>query len=196
LNFLKALTGVSVLSVWQQILKNLLIFGLFNTFRICKDEEMKSIFLSIFILVFSSCGKNSSSDSNRERSQDAITQNEYMEILNSHRQRLGLRPLIYTLIIEPVAHEHSDDMARGKTSFGHSGWRARCRKITDELRGNACSEIVAMGQKTPQAVFDAWYNSSSHRASLENPRYTHTGLGVVKNSKGVIYWTQLFLEVQ
>jgi len=156
---------------------------------------MKTILIFTLLFGVLSCGKTKNS-SGLERSQEAITQSEYMEILNSHRQRLGLKPLIYSYIIEPVAYEHSDDMAKKNTSFGHNGWRARCRKITDELRGNACSEIVAMGQKTPQAVFDAWYKSSSHRTSLENPRYTHTGLGFVKNSKGVIYWTQLFLEVQ
>ena len=155
---------------------------------------MKTTLILVLIFGALSCGKKEVSSA-PERSQDAITQNEYLDILNNHRTKLGLAPLIYSFIIEPVAYEHSLNMAEKRTSFGHNGWRSRCREITDKLRGNACSEIVAMGQKTPQAVFDAWHNSSSHRNSLENPRYTHTGLGFVKNEKGVMYWTQLFLEV-
>lgn len=163
--------------------------------QICQYGEMNKILISFSLILLLSCGKDSA-DSNPERRQEAVTQGEYLEILNQHRQALGLNRLEHSYVIEAVAYEHSSFMAEAPGRFNHNGWKGRCDRISSELKGNACSEIIAMGQKTPQAVFDSWYKSSSHRASLENPRYTHTGLGFVTNSKGVTYWTQLFLEVK
>lgn len=34
-----------------------------------------------------------------------------------------------------------------------------------------------------------------HRRELENPAFTHTGLGIFKDGKGVIYWTQMMVRL-
>lgn len=157
-------------------------------------SNMKFLFILAVSAFITSCGKNSESMTHEEY-QELELQSEYLNLVNAHRRDMGLRSLKYSKEIEEVAKGHSLNMALKKVFFGHSGWKNRCNEIRNYLGGNACSEIVAMGQQDTKAVFDAWLNSPSHRASIEDSRYTHTGLGFAVNSKGVIYWTQLFLDV-
>jgi uncharacterized protein YkwD len=126
---------------------------------------------------------------------DAFTQ-EYMELVNEHRMRLGIGTVKYADSIAEVALGHSQNMGNKSVPFGHLGSRLRCQRIRRPFPGsNMCGEIVAMGQRSPQQVFDAWMNSPGHREAIENPEYTHSGLGWYRNSSGTLYWTQLFLEV-
>lgn len=127
---------------------------------------------------------------------EATIREEYMDLVNSHRQDIGVRALIYSAYIEGVAQEHSENMAKGLVPFGHAGSSLRCQKIISELGpANLCGEIVAQGQDNASEVYKAWMNSSGHKSKIENARYTHSGLGMAKNPKGVIFWTQIFLEV-
>lgn len=121
---------------------------------------------------------------------------EYMELLNDHRNSLGLRPLILSGQMEGVAFTHSLNMANKLVIFSHIGSSARCSKVQSDLGGgNLCGEVIAMGQKNAHAVFRSWINSPGHKAILENARYTHTGLGYIKNANGTHYWTQILLEM-
>ena len=52
-------------------------------------------------------------------------------------------------------------------------------------------ENIAKGQKTPEAVVNAWMNSEGHRANILNSNYTQMGLGYTAN--GVVYWCQMFI---
>lgn len=162
---------------------------------------MKTLLIFSLLLGVISCGKNSSSSSSspgpeRERPEvtDETFEAEYIKLLNNYRVSLGLRKLVYVKRIEEVANEHSLYMAGGRGRFGHRGWKGRCSKLMQELHGESCSEIVAMGQTTPLDVLNAWLSSRTHRRMLENPQFTHTGLGIRKNGQGIHYWTQLLLE--
>jgi uncharacterized protein YkwD len=133
---------------------------------------------------------------NPQTKDDSLIREEYINLVNSHRQNLGTRALIYSDYIEDVAQEHSENMAEGKVPFGHTGSSVRCQKIITELGpANLCGEIVAQGQDNAKEVFASWIGSLAHKSKIENSRYTHTGLGIARNSRGVIYWTQIFLEV-
>jgi len=121
---------------------------------------------------------------------------EYIELVNTHRRDLGLRALQVSPYIDLAALDHSQKMADKTIPFGHTGSATRCSLIINAIgSGNLCGEIVASGYKTPQSVFEGWIKSPTHKSKIENTRYTHTGLGFAKNSTGVIYWTQIFLEV-
>jgi uncharacterized protein YkwD len=164
-----------------------------------------------FLLFFLSCKKETINNINpMERVIDSISDStqvvatpaietwndEYMELLNNHRKGLGLRPLIVSPYIDLAALDHSQNMASKLVPFGHEGSSTRCAMIIQAFgEGNLCGEIVASGYKSPQAVFDGWLSSSGHKSKMEGTRYTHTGMGFAKSSAGVIYWTQIFLEV-
>jgi len=120
---------------------------------------------------------------------------EFMILLNNHRKNLGLRALILNDDLSTLSTEHSLDMAKNLVPFGHTGFSDRCKNSYVYLGGgNFCAENVAMGQKSPEAVFSAWMNSSGHRANMENSRITHTGFGYATNENNRIYWTQIFIE--
>jgi len=120
---------------------------------------------------------------------------EFMMLVNNHRRSLGLRDLIHNDQVGLIAQKHSQNMANGSVAFGHDGFSSRCSSAREELGGgNWCGENVAAGQKTPQAAFTSWMNSSGHRANIESARATHTGFGYAKTASGKLYWTQLFLQ--
>ena len=52
------------------------------------------------------------------------------------------------------------------------------------------AENIAKGQATPQAVVNAWMNSSGHRANILNPSFTKIGVGYVQSGN---YRTQMFI---
>lgn len=121
--------------------------------------------------------------------------NQFMKLINDHRISLGLLPLTHVEGLGEIAEGHSEDMASGRVAFGHTGFSDRCSEARTVLGGgNFCAENVAMGQKTVQAAYTAWMNSSGHRANIESSRPTHTGFGFAKSSSGTYYWTQIFLE--
>ena len=121
---------------------------------------------------------------------------EFMDLINQHRIDIGLHPLLIEEGIGNLASQHSLNMATGAVAFGHLGFSSRCLEAKLLLGGgNLCAENVAMGQRSPSAVFTAWMNSSGQRANIEQSRGTHTGFGYAQSTSGVYYWTQIFMEL-
>lgn len=134
----------------------------------------------------------------KEEKGEITQQDELLEYVNEHRMRIGLRRLIYSHAIEITAQNHSIRMSRKYFPFGHIGSKLRCRSILKALKidkGSLCGENVAMGQETPEEAFKAWMNSPEHREAIEDERFTHTGLGIFMDPGGVIYWTQIFVQI-
>ena len=55
-------------------------------------------------------------------------------------------------------------------------------------------ENLAMGQKTPEEVVQGWMDSPGHRANILKSEFGHLGVGVVMDSSGRLYWTQMFTD--
>lgn len=53
-------------------------------------------------------------------------------------------------------------------------------------------ENVAAGQKSASAAATAWYNSSGHRANMEDSTFKKIGVGMYELD-GIKYWVQLFI---
>jgi uncharacterized protein YkwD len=157
------------------------------------------IFILLSLIACNHQGSNSSSSSSRENTTAPVEREtlttRFMALVNNHRKSMGLKALTNVDSLSDIAFGHSQDMARKAVSFGHDGFSSRCSDARAALEsGNLCAENVAMGQKTAEAVFNAWMNSSSHRANIENSRLTHSGLGIAVSSDGTYYWTHLFIE--
>lgn len=149
----------------------------------------------MFILIFTlSCGKNGGGPSST-RSLEAFESDEYLELMNDHRETLGLRRLRWLGVIQDRAFEHSFAMAQGIRPFGHTGLSLRCSKLEAELASSACGEIVARGQISAEEVLKSWLGSSAHRASIERADWTDTGVAIAISSEGTYYWTQIFLRL-
>ena len=164
---------------------------------------MTNLFWSLILLSsLVACGDGFDKKANTGRTQESQEEDtysinqQYLQLVNEHRISMQLRPLTYQPIIEEIALSHSKGMGLHVRPFGHMGFSVRCRRLRNRLgKVQLCGEIVAMGQKDIKDVFKAWMTSPKHRDELENPRYTHTGLGIYKDELGLGYWTQMFVEL-
>ncbi|MFG1946597.1 CAP domain-containing protein [Nonomuraea sp. NPDC048826] len=122
-------------------------------------------------------------------------ENEVVRLTNAERAKGGCQALKHDPQLNKAASGHSADMA-AKNYFSHTSQDGRT--FMDRIRqagftgGRGWAENIAMGQRTPADVVNAWMNSSGHRANIMNCSYNLIGVGAVKNAKGQIYWTQNF----
>ncbi len=115
----------------------------------------------------------------------------YMET-NVFRKTKGLSELELREELNIIAQQHSENMARGKISFGHSGFKKRntlALKSMSNIKGFA--ENVAFGASTGKDVVLMWKNSEGHRQNMMG-RFRFVGIGVARDKKGIIYYTQVF----
>jgi uncharacterized protein YkwD len=120
--------------------------------------------------------------------------NEILKLINDHRKTLGKAELQFDAVIFEQALNHSTNMAKGTTPFGHDGFSARTAAIRETLSGNgSAAENVASGYTTAQAVVNGWLGSSGHKANIEGD-YNKTAVSAVKSSDGTMYYTQFFYK--
>ena len=117
---------------------------------------------------------------------------EVIRLVNEIRAQNGLRALTYDWELSRVARYKSQDM-KDNRYFSHTsptyGSPFQMMKSFG-ISYRSAGENIAKGQRTPQAVVDAWMNSSGHRANILNAAYTHIGVGYVADGN---YWTQMFI---
>jgi uncharacterized protein YkwD len=115
-------------------------------------------------------------------------------LINAHRKSVGLQPLQLSEVESDVAAKHSYNMASGKLPFGHKDLKKRMEIIAKQVGYiSATGENVAYGQMSAHDVVDGWLKSSGHRKNIEGD-FTLTGIGVAKDKKGMVYYTQVFTK--
>ena len=113
---------------------------------------------------------------------------------NQFRRSKGLPALVMRDDLNAIARRHSEDMARGRRSFGHGGYNQReseIQKIIKPFYGMA--ENVAYGARSGKEVVSQWKNSSLHRRNMLGD-YKFIGIGTARDRRGVIYYTQIFVR--
>lgn len=119
---------------------------------------------------------------------------EIIGYVNAYRKQKGLSPLILLPTAAIEAKRHSVEMASKKLAFGHAGFDHRAAIIDRALKGTSSTgENVAYGRMTAFEVLTTWLKSKGHRENIEGD-FNYTGVGVAKDSQGVIYYTQLFAK--
>ena len=124
----------------------------------------------------------------------AVTQyeQEVIRLVNEIRVQNGLSALTYNWELSRVARIKSQDMVDNRY-FSHTSptYGTPFQMIRAfGLSYRSAGENIAYGQRTPQAVVNAWMNSSGHRANILSSSYTQIGVGYVANGH---YWTQMFI---
>ena len=125
-------------------------------------------------------------------SQLSAFEQQVVDLTNAERAKNGLPALKVDVNLSKVAREKSSDMQRNNyfshqsPTYGSPFDMMKKFGITYKSAG----ENIAMGQKTPSEVVQAWMNSEGHRANILNGSYTHIGVGYVANGN---YWTQQFI---
>jgi len=124
----------------------------------------------------------------------ATLNTDILTLINQHRKTLGLSELQALNVANAEAQQHSVDMVKGTTPFGHDGFESRVadiRKVTGFISGAA--ENVAYGNLTAAEVIDGWLHSPGHKKNIEG-NYNLTGIGTVQREDGVIFFTQIFIK--
>src|SRR5690606_207215 len=103
---------------------------------------MKNIFvLLIGLALIEACGKNAGGDAYgpltpQEQIDPLSAQEKYLELVNQHRKLLGLRNLVHSEVIEEVAMDYSETMAK-RGWISHLGLGGRCKRIRQMItQGN------------------------------------------------------------
>ena len=117
---------------------------------------------------------------------------DVLKFTNEFRRSKGLTALIENKDLDEIARKHSEDMARGRASFGHTGFNQRMDKARRSIKGmGTFAENVAYGVNTGKAVVSLWKNSSGHRTNMLG-NYRFIGIGTAQDRRGAIYYTQVF----
>lgn len=114
------------------------------------------------------------------------------DLVNAERAKEGLSPL---KLDETVAAAALVRAKETEISFSHTrpDGKSFSTALTEQgVNFRGAGENIAWGQKSPEAVMEAWMNSPGHRANILNEKFTTIGVGYYQNSSGTNYWTQLF----
>lgn len=117
---------------------------------------------------------------------------EILEEVNEYRASLGLSSLNDHNTSELLALGHSAYMAE-QNRASHDNFLFRSDYLINRGAEDV-SENVAYGYQSAESVLEGWLSSPSHKAAIEDPNYTHTGIAVVSNEVGIKFYTQLFVE--
>lgn len=130
---------------------------------------------------------------NSEEIMEESLAHQVVRLVNEERAKAGLPALTIDVNTEAAALVRAKEI---KQSFSHT--RPNGTQFATALKEQGVSyrgagENIAWGQKSPEAVMQAWMNSDGHRANILNPKFTKIGVGHYQDANGTNYWTQLFI---
>lgn len=112
-----------------------------------------------------------------------------LDTINKERKARGLSALVEKSGLTCAATRHSKDIGTRRvcTHTGRDGTNPGARIKACGYQTMGWGEIVACGQKTPEAAVKAWLNSPGHRAIMLSRDYKYFGGSMFNN-----YWTVAF----
>jgi uncharacterized protein YkwD len=123
---------------------------------------------------------------------DANLVDDVLSQTNKFRRSKGLPALIINEDLNAIAQKHSINMAKGRVGFGHGGFSKREAQAKRKINSlYSFAENVAYGPTTGKQVVTMWKNSSGHRRNMLG-RYKYIGIGIAKDRRGRIFYTQVF----
>jgi uncharacterized protein YkwD len=119
---------------------------------------------------------------------------DVLEQTNRFRKSKGLPALVMKDDLNEIAQKHSADMASGRVTFGHNGFKQREKQAMKKVSSaSAFAENVAYGATSGKEVVTMWKNSPGHRRNILGD-YKYIGIGTAKDRQGNIYFTQVFVD--
>lgn len=138
-------------------------------------------------------------------SRDQVLATCVFEQVNRLRMDMGSAPMLNHSGLNKLAAQHSEYMRRHRGTFEihgknvtHMGSEGRALVAMRIYNFVNSSENVAATMKCDSDVQSAsklvglWRNSPDHMATMGASAYTHTGVGIVTDSDGTVFATQLF----
>jgi len=115
-------------------------------------------------------------------------------LVNAHRASKRLASLAWSDVIADQARRHSQNMAAGRTRFGHGGLGRRLENIKPSIPWSRAAENAAISRSASGAL-TAWLKSRGHKRAIEG-NYDLTGIGVARSANGSVYFTQIFVKAK
>ncbi len=160
--------------------------------KIYKTKTRYLLLCLILITCITSCSKDNTSENNKNLETLSIT-DEILQLVNKHRASIEQPPLLVNILAKQLAEEHTAYMINEK-EISHFNFNNRANILINEANAISVGENVAYKQQSAKAVMEAWLNSEDHRKNIEGD-FTHIGIGVLKNSAGNNYFTQIFIKL-
>jgi len=151
------------------------------------------IALVLFVCTIASCSKESLETANIIEAENAKEiENELLSVVNEHRISIGQNELEFSAVAYDYANQHNDYMI-SIGSINHDNFSSRASKISSTIGAELVAENVAKDYDDAVEAFQGWYNSSSHKKTMEGD-FTHTAVSVKVNDAGKFYFTQIFFK--
>lgn len=131
----------------------------------------------------------------QNNSANKTIEQQVVDLVNKHRAENGLNPLKINSSVSRVAQAKSEDM-RDKNYFDHTSptYGSPFEMLKSfGVSYKTAGENIAKGQKTAEAVVNAWMNSEGHRKNILNANFEEIGIGYATGN-GTTYWTQMFIK--
>jgi uncharacterized protein YkwD len=134
----------------------------------------------------------------KEKSAFEMTKDEraLLDLLNKEREKHKLPALRPHPVLFKVAQAHSENMARQEKMEHVLDGKTPGKRVLDAgYEYGKVSENIAVSDipNTPlDLVVKTWMDSPTHRDNLLSNQVSETGLGIAKNKKGEVYYTQIF----
>lgn len=118
---------------------------------------------------------------------------ELMDLINAHRQSIGLQTLQPADCVSLKSEEHTEYMIE-MNAINHDHFSERSQSIIETLGASKVSENVAYNYSTANAVLHAWLESPGHQINIEGD-FTHFGVAIrVDPESGNKYYTNIFMK--
>lgn len=118
---------------------------------------------------------------------------EVIRLTNIERAKAGRSALIYNASLQRGAMMRAKEIS---TYFSHTRIDGESGDATlhEAGAGNISDENIAAGQRTPEAVVQAWMKSSGHKVALLRSSNLYIGVGFYQDADGRYYWVQSFAD--
>ena len=168
-----------------------------------------SLFGLIFTVLIFGCARQAQSPvrkvevdvqpNENKKELEGLVQSLHIKV-NQYRAERNLPRLLMITNINAIARKHSAGMAQGIIAWSHQGSRDRFKQMSLYGAGlNKAENLARVWDRADlaQGALESWMRSPSHKAALENPQYSVTGIGVAvgkspKEEHQCYYFTQLY----
>jgi uncharacterized protein YkwD len=119
---------------------------------------------------------------------------ELLEMTNAERAKEKLPPLVPNPLLFKVARLHSANMAKkGEMKHVLDGKTPGERTLAGGYDYRKVAENLAVSDGAPlKEIVENWMKSEVHRDNILRSGLEEIGMGIARNDKGDIYYTQLF----
>ncbi|MEO0897997.1 MAG: CAP domain-containing protein [Bacteroidota bacterium] len=118
--------------------------------------------------------------------------------VNTYRRALGKNTLQAKNVFNSIAQEHAEDMAAGRSSFSHNGFKKRVKKARAyfpqglTMGENLYTSNYPVNMQAERCV-EGWKDSPGHDKNLRG-NFQYTGIGVARSRDGHYFIVQIYMK--